>query len=317
MFVMCIGRTSQQLLTTLLAISCFLTITSCSKQSSPPPEQLSGFLNAGNQALDQFVVEANKLNALTAQLILEQQTNALDKQQLDDIRSQWIRAHHSWHQASLYLRLLPLLDQHQATAKLANNLHSHPFQPGYIDSVSSHPDSGLINDTTTAITIESLRTQHNLWHLESSTLGLHPLEFLLWGEQQNRTADDFNTNNKNPNTSPSYRRKQYLQNASNILLSDAKNLATQWRELTPELTVNINSNQPLILALLEDEISELVTQFNEEKNHSHWSADTGWQNASLQTINQWLINFDKEPIASSSSDNNSNNGPADATSPAE
>ncbi len=58
-------------------------------------------------------------------------------------------------------------------------IDAHPMLPGYLDQVPGYPRSGLVYSEV-PMTPEFLRSEHQSTDFYYLTLGLHPLEFMLW-----------------------------------------------------------------------------------------------------------------------------------------
>lgn len=65
-------------------------------------------------------------------------------------------------------------------------LTAWPIQPGYIDTFGPHAYSGIVFDVDFPMTAATLRDQHGLTSSEDAILGLYPMEFLLFGENNSR-----------------------------------------------------------------------------------------------------------------------------------
>lgn len=97
----------------------------------------------------------------------------------------WTRSH----EALVRSGTQPLSDE--LSAKHASSLLYHsdawPIQPGYIDSIDGYPNSGIVNDITVSLSVESLRLQHGFSDADEIILGFHPLEYLIFA----KTAIDY------------------------------------------------------------------------------------------------------------------------------
>ena len=70
-------------------------------------------------------------------------------------------------------------------------IDAYPIQPGFIDAFGEHKFSGIVNDIGMPITRESLNAQHGLTDASEVMLGLYALEYILFGEDGTRQAEDF------------------------------------------------------------------------------------------------------------------------------
>ncbi len=55
-----------------------------------------------------------------------------------------------------------------------------PIEPGFLDSIAGYPDSGIVNDETLVMDAATVIAQHGFTDSSEASLGLHPLEFLLF-----------------------------------------------------------------------------------------------------------------------------------------
>ena len=69
-----------------------------------------------------------------------------------------------------------------SSAALLYRLDAWPIQPGYIDSIENYPNSGIVNDITVTLSVDSLRQQHGFSDVEEIILGFHPLEYLIFAK---------------------------------------------------------------------------------------------------------------------------------------
>ncbi len=147
---------------------------------------------------------------------------------------------------------------------LHEQLDSWPIEAGYIDYLPSYPLSGIVNDMTLKISAQSMIEQHGFSDVRFASIGFHPLEFLLFGMDGQRSARDFipqensieivHTDTKEEHTdnasaeppiqtteaeAPSEqavsinpqnhnRRREYLRLLSALLLKNLQTLADRW-----------------------------------------------------------------------------------------
>ncbi len=158
---------------------------------------------------------------------------------LDGARAHWHECHNHWH------RLDPLLALADSNPGLFGDLDrvrfaidAHPLQPGYLDAIEGYPYSGIVNDITLNITARTLRDQHGLTDDSDVVLGLHALEFLLWGEKGERPVEDFlhQTEPRDEQLSaeltegqlPNNRRRELLRLISQLLQDDLEATRERW-----------------------------------------------------------------------------------------
>jgi putative iron-regulated protein len=89
-------------------------------------------------------------------------------------------------------------DANNDGGELEGLINAWPLDEAYLDYVVGDADAGLINDTDTAITVESLLGANGQNDDEAAvTVGWHAIEFLLWGQDLDpagpgaRAATDF------------------------------------------------------------------------------------------------------------------------------
>ncbi|MDX1693594.1 MAG: imelysin family protein [Ketobacteraceae bacterium] len=150
----------------------------------------------------------------------------------------------------------------QAMKKLHEQIGLPLEMPGYIDAVPGYPYSGIVNDTSVAISKEELLRQHGLTDITDVSLGFDVIEFLLWGEHRKNaetaprpladfiakqtwdTADyELGLAELDIAEHPNNRRRRYLEIAVMILEEHLNQLATLW---------NKNTLPPLNLAEADD-----------------------------------------------------------------
>lgn len=113
-------------------------------------------------------------------------------------------------------------------------IDAYPIAAGYLDAVQGYPFSGIVNDITLDINRTNLREQHGLTSSYEASLGLHVLEFLLFGEQGERQAGDYTkatagTDSLDAHDRPENRRRELLRLVSRLLCDDASELAQRWQ----------------------------------------------------------------------------------------
>ena len=154
-----------------------------------------------------------------------------------------LTAQQQWRQLHGELRTLAIATSLAATnpglfsplAQSLANIDQQPIAAGYLDSVAGYPNSGLVNDITLDINHSNVRQQHGLTADNEASLGLHPLEFILFAETGQRGAGDFvRQTTSTPELAslnrPQNRRRDYLALTTKLLCDDSEQLAEQWRE---------------------------------------------------------------------------------------
>lgn len=113
---------------------------------------------------------------------LQQSVNAfLDNPTTDALKSsreQWRQTHDQYAklQVSYQLAGLALPQIHDDR----DPIDAHPMLPGYLDQVTGYPQSGLVYSEV-PMTPVFLRSEHQSTDFYYVTLGMHPVEFMLWG----------------------------------------------------------------------------------------------------------------------------------------
>ena len=165
---------------------------------------------------------------------------APDEQTLQQARKSWRNAY------TAYLQTLPVtaipVDEPSdwksaglTRAALTETINPWPLEPGYIDYIDGYPYTGIVNDTTLNLSEGSLQEQHRFSDVSYVSLGFQVLEFLLWGENGQRPASDFNpATAKNatpdrPAVKNQQRRGEYLKTAGQMLQKSLQRLQLRWQ----------------------------------------------------------------------------------------
>ena len=189
------------------------------------------------------IAYAQLSKSVEAAQALQSSTVALRKnatpERLNEARGHW-RASYSAYLSSLAASDIPVREPSEWFAAkltrrhLAQQLNSWPIEPGYIDYLEGYPFTGIVNDTTLTIDRESLLAQHQFSDATYVSVGYHAIEFILWGENGQRPASDFDINATKPeagDTSPvthQQRRGDYLATLADILIADLQRLQMRW-----------------------------------------------------------------------------------------
>lgn len=113
-----------------------------------------------------------------------------------ELKQAWRQAYDDFLRAMVFA-YLPIQDppewysKHIAYRDLLTQLDSWPIQGGYIDYVPGYPFSGIVNDLTLVIDEQTLRNQHLFTDNSNASIGYHALEFMLWGDNGERSPHDF------------------------------------------------------------------------------------------------------------------------------
>jgi putative iron-regulated protein len=109
------------------------------------------------------------------------------------------------------------------------HINAWPLNEAFIDAVKGRPDSGLINDTRTPLTRESILAHDQVSDEADVTTGWHAIEFLLWGQDVDpagpgtRPHTDFL-----PGDARRERRRLYLATVTEMLVNDLRGLEAAW-----------------------------------------------------------------------------------------
>jgi putative iron-regulated protein len=157
---------------------------------------------------------------------------------LTHARDQWHRAHDSLQAFSLFFAMA---EAHPGLLVPLNSLHDRldgwPIQPGFLDYFDVYSHSGLVNDIAIPVTAEALREAHQQFDQQDRALGLHPVAYLLWGDQGLRPADDYQPQQPQhqaedapkPVDLPRNRRRALLALMVELSIDDLDKLRAQWR----------------------------------------------------------------------------------------
>ncbi|MGQ9427173.1 imelysin family protein [Gilvimarinus sp. F26214L] len=227
----------------LLAAALLITlgVSGCDNQSRstpplPEPEPLVledpeldratiGIWLRGVGILDAGIGEARELVTAVEALLETPGEESLQK-----ARSAWHRAHNAYLQYELFTALggsNPGLFGPMGEYDFA--VEAWPIQPGYLDAYDVYTHSGIVNDAAMPLTAEALRQQHGFTDASDVSLGFHALEYLLWGEDSERPAEDFaqaqpDTAQENagvrPVDLPGNRRRTLTALLANLLVDD-------------------------------------------------------------------------------------------------
>lgn len=234
----------------LLGSLMLLSACSDSEHSKPMSREVSSLPEPESLAVDEAYPE-RLINIAYAQLsksveaaqALQSSAEALRKnatpERLAEARNHW-RASYSAYLSSLAASDIPVREPSEWFAAkltrrhLAEQINSWPVEPGYIDYLEGYPFTGIVNDTTLVIDRESLLAQHQFSDVTYVSVGYHAIEFVLWGENGQRPASDFDMNAAKPEEGDSSpvahheRRGDYLTTLVGILIADLQRLQMRW-----------------------------------------------------------------------------------------
>lgn len=254
-----------------VVLGSLLTLAACSKQE--PESQASAestaasietdiaqaeieFWQANIQQIDLMIASSSSLQtniraflSEPTQTLLEDAQNSLQNLKLETLK----------------LSSLTLLQQ-SAPEVFPDSMNTmfrvaaQPIQPGYLDRFGPYQYSGLVYDIGFKLNAETLVQQHGLTDTEEVVLGLYAIEFMLFGENGGRSAQDYDESKQlsdahreqqlaNITEIPNNRRRKLLELQSEILIDDLKTLKQQisesnakdkqrWRALKPQQQIS-------------------------------------------------------------------------------
>ncbi len=251
-----------------------LSLISCSDSPQPESTQLQIPAETIVRSLDVLASETSQHNLMLQQQIQQLQqavnrfTSLPTETTLSEARQQWIETHLHYVTASTLL----LASDTPETQALVFRLDAWPILPGFLDNLPAYPDSGIINDTTVKILPSVIREQHGITDSAEVSLGLHALEYFLWG----RTLDDFQ--GKSDVVS---RRRALMDIQAAQLLEDSNTLIEQQQAVL--LNLRASSHDEIMLMLLQVLDSQLTMSFEEvnlapDAEHAHaYQSGQVWQ----------------------------------------
>jgi putative iron-regulated protein len=195
----------------------------------------------GKEILAGSVAKAGDLNTAIGHLL-----DSPNIENLEQAQRLWRELAAAIERFHLFSRLGTVAPQDfQQLVDLQFNLTAWPIQPGYLDGFGDHPYSGIVFDVGVPMTAEVLREQHGMTDNGDATLGIYAMEFLLFGEQNNRgplvfqpiTAlnekyqeDGYNSVEELPRN----RRRELLRLQALLLVEDTARLYAAWISNQPD-----------------------------------------------------------------------------------
>lgn len=188
-----------------LWLSLVLGLSGCDKLFEQPkpeaqaPEQIEvnteALLSAANlyvyTQMSEALSRAQELDSIITSLLHHPNPGALEEAQ-----AAWIKAYSAYVKVSFFSTVPrfekpQFREQNDTYARIEERIDSWPIEPGYIDYLPLYPLSGIVNDLTLKINEEDVSAQHGFSDMRFASLGFHPIEFLLFGENGKRSAKDF------------------------------------------------------------------------------------------------------------------------------
>lgn len=195
-------------------------------------------------SLDVWALGLNTLDAAKTELValresvqklLQEPTQA----SLLAARDQWHIAHNHIQNFSLFFAMA---SAHPGLFVQLDSLHNQldgwPIQPGFLDYFDVYTHSGLVNDIAFPITAKALKQANQQFDPMDRALGLHPIAYLLWGENGKRPFADFVKQHAKANSEdqPSIedltnnRRRALLALMLELAIDDVDKLHAQWQD---------------------------------------------------------------------------------------
>ncbi|MEE3176190.1 MAG: imelysin family protein [Verrucomicrobiota bacterium] len=179
------------------------------------------------------IAEAASRSALSQGRILKEAISAFVK---DPKAETHLLAKVSWMQARLpflqseFSRMI--VERGEVNHDISNLLNGWPIDPGLIDYTAKVPGENIINNKEKypSITTELLRSINLKAGKSGFTTGYHVIEFLLWGEDSERSSSgkrSFKDYDKS-NSELAKRRADYLVACCDLLIEDLENLVSEW-----------------------------------------------------------------------------------------
>lgn len=145
----------------------------------------------------------------------------------------WVEARQSYLQTEafrFYEGPIDFIDPATGEEGPEGRINAWPMNEAFIDYVQGNPDSGIINNKSLEVSIETILENDQVTDEADVTTGWHAIEFLLWGQDLNpqgpglRSFEDFV-----PDGDSNDRRRTYLQLVTAQLIDDLSFLENEWK----------------------------------------------------------------------------------------
>lgn len=229
----------------LIPLAILAILAGCDRpEPTPTPEAIHPLpgLSEEYQALEEvFAVEAKTpLRKLTVSApglrdAIDGLLNDPEEERLETARNAWRAVYQNWNRGFVVLASLALDDPQRLAALLRSD--PLPIMPGYVDSLSEWPESGIVHDVTVPLDRDSLLAQQDVTAEGEASVGFQVLQFLLFGEpDQPRTVAELTATEASEDNAeaaeagdeaglPSNRRRSYLKTTAELLADDLTLLA--------------------------------------------------------------------------------------------
>ncbi|MDO6746374.1 imelysin family protein [Gilvimarinus sp. 1_MG-2023] len=237
----------------LLAVSlCCTLLLGCERQTAPVPMDTPPAPESEHRQAPTTAAQLNQLSeqlrqhTLTATTDLSQACQTLQQRVeaflespkdsgLAAAQAQWHTLHAAVHLTNLTLGMAE--SNPNLFAQLVRDIkyiHQTPIAPGFLDSVEGYPVSGLAHDVTLPIHRDTLLTQHGLTDDSEATIGLHVVEFLLYADDGQRTAQEYQQKHQSDgqlkvSELPQNRRRTLLELTTRLTCDSIEKLASHWQ----------------------------------------------------------------------------------------
>lgn len=152
----------------------------------------------------------------------------------DDAKAAWLAAREPYLQTEVYRFYDGPIDN--PTDGPEGSLNAWPLDEAHVDYTRDAASSGIINNTELPIDEATLRGANEAGGEENISVGYHPIEFLLWGQDDTdpstelpglRPATDFVTG-EGGTAENQDRRGDYLDLAGDLLIDDLQQVVDAW-----------------------------------------------------------------------------------------
>jgi len=152
----------------------------------------------------------------------------------DAAKAAWLAAREPYLQTEVYRFYDGPIDNPTDGPETA--LNAWPMDEAHVDYTQDDPSSGIINNTDLAIDEATVRGANEAGGEENIALGFHPIEFLLWGQDNTAPSEelpgqrpftDYVTGDGGTATNQD-RRGAYLKLLGNLLIDDLQKVVDAW-----------------------------------------------------------------------------------------
>lgn len=210
-----------------------------------------GQLVLANNIVESYsnLVLSSYQNAYNQAKILQKDINALlahpNADTLAQARIAWINARQAYLPTEafrFYEGPIDFEDSESGESGPESRLNAWPLNEGFIDSVAGKPQSGLIHQLNTPMTLENIVKNDQVSDEADVTTGFHAIEFMLWGQDfsavgpGDRDAVDFSGED-----TVKERRREYLRLVTQLLVEDLAGLVAAWQPNQDNYRKSFNS----------------------------------------------------------------------------